>query len=242
MAALTTICTRRCLDLVKAANRARVVYVGTWLPEPLLQDTTAGDDSESELAASLQTAFLLVLQRLSPKERAAYLLHEVFDTPYDEVARMLELKQPACRQLVARAKNNLQNERVRFHPTQSQQSALLDAFQSAVQNGDAGPLASILAAEVRLTADGGGKVPAVLKDLSGVDAVATFITRRLNRYWRGFSWDKVPINGTYGAIIRDGAQATASLSFAYDKSGKVTNIYIVRNPEKLAQLRAFNIH
>ncbi len=239
---LTTLCTRRCIDLLRSANRSRVDYVGAWLPEPIQK--TMHDDAEDNpaLENSLKTAFLLMLQRLSPKERAAYLLHEVFDTPYGDVAAMLQIREPACRKLVSRAKSNLGKDHSRYRTPARQQGELLHAFEEAVTSGDMTPLAGLLSADVRLTADGGGKVPTLLAELHGVAEVTAFLSNSLHGYWHGHVWDKVDINGQRGAVIRDAGKTTASLSFAYDEQGKVTHIYIVRNPQKLASLGAVEIH
>lgn len=148
---LTTACTRRCLDLLGNAHRARVDYVGAWLPEPI--PTTAVSDAERsmQLADSLSTAFLLLLERLSPKERVAYLLHDIFDTPYAEIATMLELKEPACRKLVSRARANLLAAEQRHAPPRERQQALLEAFRLAITEGTTARLANLLSAEVRLS-------------------------------------------------------------------------------------------
>ena len=167
---LTTACTRRCLDLLKAAHRKRVDYVGAWLPEPI--HTASDDNAEEKLAltSSLTTAFLLMLERLTPKERAAYLLHEIFGQPYDEVAETLDMQETAARKLVSRAKTNIGLEKARHQTPRERQDELLSAFHSAIHGGNVTGLSALLSADVKLTADGGGKVATVLGVDTGVAA------------------------------------------------------------------------
>ena len=239
---LTTTCTRRCLDLLKAAHRSRVSYVGAWLPEPIQK--AVGDESGEglELAASLKTAFLLMLERLTPKERAAYLLHDVFEMPYDEIAQTLDTREAACRKLVSRAKANISKADIRHSTPVERQNELLSAFHAAIADGSTGSLASLLSDDVRLTVDGGGKVPAILEVLKGRADVMNFLTEKLHVYWKGRDWDDVDINGERGYVIRLGQQIAASVTFAYCESGKVTDVFIMRNPEKLRNLGEMPIH
>ena len=141
---LTTACTRRCLDLLKAAHRKRVDYVGAWLPEPI--HTASEDNAEEKLAltSSLTTAFLLMLERLTPKERAAYLLHEIFGQPYEEVAETLDMQEAAARKLVSRAKTNIGMEKSRHQTPRERQDELLSAFHAAIHGGNIAGLSSLL--------------------------------------------------------------------------------------------------
>jgi RNA polymerase sigma-70 factor (ECF subfamily) len=139
---LTTACTRRCIDLARAAHKTRVEYVGAWLPEPI--QTSPDEQDKLALAGSLQTAFLLVLERLTPKERAAYLLHEIFDVPYPEVARTLDMQEPACRKLVSRAKATIDQAKVRHVTPVDRQEQLLAAFEEALAAGSTDRLSSLL--------------------------------------------------------------------------------------------------
>ncbi|MBW6390735.1 RNA polymerase sigma factor SigJ [Billgrantia antri] len=233
---LTTTCTRRCLDLLGNAHRARVDYVGAWLPEPIPTPAVAAIDEGALLADSLSTAFLLLLERLSPKERAAYLLHEIFDTSYVEIAAMLELKEPACRKLVSRARANLQSSGQRFAPPRERQQALLEAFRLAITEGATARLANLLSAEIRLSADGGGKVPTLLKPLHGIEEVLDFLVRRLRGYWSDYQWCEADINGGPGFVMHREGSVVATVTFGYDLAGQATDIFIVRNPDKLARL------
>ncbi|MFQ3786300.1 RNA polymerase sigma factor SigJ [Halomonas sp. A29] len=233
---LTTACTRRCLDLLGNAHRARVDYVGAWLPEPIPTPTVAAAEDGALLADSLSTAFMLLLERLSPKERAAYLLHEIFDTSYTEIAAMLELQEPACRKLVSRARANLQSNEQRFAPPRDRQQALLEAFRLAVAEGATARLANLLSAEVRLSADGGGKVPTLLEPLHGLEEVLTFLVSRLRGYWSDYQWREADINGGPGFVMHREGSVVATVTFGYDRSGQASDIFIVRNPDKLARL------
>lgn len=233
---LRTICTRRCIDLLRSAHRARVDYVGAWLPEPI--QTTAGDDAGNALAlaSSLTTAFLLLLERLTPKERAAYLLHEIFDVPYPEIAAALDIQESACRKLVSRARAHVEQAKVRHTTPFDRQDELLAAFEAAVASGATDQLATLLADDIALSADSGGKVPAIDRVLHGRAEVLDFVAQSLRQYWGGYRWVAAPINGGRGVILEKDGVAAASVSFAYDEAGRATNIYIMRNPDKLARL------
>ena len=239
---LTTTCTRRCLDLLKAAHRSRVSYVGVWLPEPVQTVAEEGPEEVSDLASSLSMAFLLLLERLTPKERAAYLLRDIFDLSYAEIAEALDLKESACRKLVSRAKANVDRTGVRNVTSLERQNELLAEFENAVVSGSAERLVSLLSSEIRLSADGGGKVPAVRKVLQGIEEVARFLSKRLHKYWLGFEWSTAEINGARGIVLKEQGAVVAIVSFAYDREGAVTDIYIVRNPDKLADLGSVAVH
>ena len=241
---LTTACTRRCLDLLKAAHRKRVDYVGAWLPEPI--HTASDDNAEEKLAltSSLTTAFLLMLERLTPKERAAYLLHEIFGQPYDEVAETLDMQETAARKLVSRAKTNIGLEKARHQTPRERQDELLSAFHSAIHGGNVTGLSALLSADVKLTADGGGKVATVLGVLAGKETVLAFIVDRLTEYWSHYVREIGDINGGRGIVLRDEAknEIAATVAFGYDGDGNVNDIFIMRNPEKLTRFGEAALH
>lgn len=241
---LTTACTRRCLDLLKAAHRKRVDYVGAWLPEPI--HTASDDNAEEKLAltSSLTTAFLLMLERLTPKERAAYLLHEIFGQPYDEVAETLDMQETAARKLVSRAKTNIGLEKARHQTPRERQDELLSAFHTAIHGGNVTGLSALLSADVKLTADGGGKVATVLGVLAGKETVLAFIVDRLTEYWSHYVWEIGDINGGRGIVLRDEAknEIAATVAFGYDGDGNVNDIFIMRNPEKLTRFGEAALH
>lgn len=239
---LTTVCTRRCLDLRGAANRARVNYVGAWLPEPVSTPVDIDEAEKADLAASLTTAFLVMLERLTPKERAAYLLHEIFDLPYAEIAETLALQESACRKLVSRAKSNVDKDRVRHRMPTDQQDRFLRAFHTAITDGMTAPLAALLADDIQLSADGGGKVPTIQDVLQGADQVLNFVETGLRTFWRDLTWEFVDINNSRGVILRRNGTVDAIVSFAFDTTGKATDIYVMRNPDKLSGLNQTVVH
>ena len=239
---LTTACTRRCVDMLRASHRSRVNYVGAWLPEPIQKPAEDNTETNLDLATSLKTAFLLMLERLTPRERAAYLLHDIFEVSYAEIAHTLVMSESACRKLVSRAKQNVDRAATRYSTPIERQNELLTAFQTAIEGGTTTQLAALLSDDIRLTADGGGKVPAVLEVISGTQGVLTFVAEQLNDYWSGYNWDVIDLNGQRGVVLRHDNRVEAAVSFAYNHLGQATDIYIVRNPEKLANLGALRIH
>ena len=238
---LTTACTRRAIDMLRAAYRSRVDYVGNWLPEPVHTFIDSEAAAQMELSSSLSTAFLLMLERLTPKERAAYLLYEIFEMSYAEVAASLDMGEPACRKLVSRAKARIGDEQVRYQPTRERQTELLTAFENAIRTGRPGNLAEMLATDVRMTADGGGKVAAAADVLEG-EAVLAFLTERLSEWWAAYEWSLAELNGAKGFVLMQAGEIVATVSFAFDRSDRVTDIFIVRNPDKLVGLSDISFH
>jgi RNA polymerase sigma-70 factor (ECF subfamily) len=194
-----------------------------------------------ELSSSLSTAFLLMLERLTPKERAAYLLHEIFEMSYADVAATLDMSEPACRKLVSRAKARIGDDRSRYQPSRDRQQELLAAFEDAIRTGRPGNLAAMLAGDVRLTADGGGKVGAAASVMEG-ESVLAFLTERLSEWWAAYEWSFTELNGARGLILKQEGKIVATVSFAFDRSDRVTDIFIVRNPDKLTGLGELKIH
>jgi len=239
---LTTVCTRCCLDQLRSANRIRVDYVGTWLPEPIHTSNDSELMTSIELSQSLTTAFLLMLERLTPKERAAYLLYEIFDVSYTEVAHALRIKKSTCRKLVSRAKENIDKTKIRNITSIQKQEKFLNAFQLAVTNGEISELTSLLSGDIRLSADGGGKVPVILKPIKGKESVITFMVDSLKIYWANCQWKKIDVNNSLGFILKEGINIIAILSFSYDEQNKVDGVFIMRNPEKINNLDEISIH
>lgn len=239
---LTTACTRRCLDLLRASHRKRVDYVGAWLPEPIQTSTETDTEAMLDLASSLTTAFLLLLERLTPKERAAYLLYEIFGTPYAEIAAMLEMEEAACRKLVSRAKAQIGKAWTRQVTPVERQDELLAAFHAAITTGTPGPLAALLSDDIRLTADGGGKVRTIESVLSGKSEVLPFLVERLHEWWQKYEWNEAVINGARGLLLSHDGVTIAAVGFAYDEANRAADIFIVRNPDKLSHLEPVVIH
>ncbi|GGA51372.1 sigma factor [Nitratireductor aestuarii] len=233
---LTATCTRRCIDILQSAQHTRVQYFGSWLPEPVQLTSDDNPEAGLELSSSLSVAFLLVLERLAPKERAAYLLHEIFDQPYADVAAHLGIEEAACRKLVSRARTNIGREKPRNRVPRERQRELLDAFRSAVSTGRTEQLAALMSGDIELRADGGGRVPTQAAPIFGGSGVLTFIRDQLSGYWAAYDWRPTAINGALGALLLEEGRIAASVSFAYDDGGSISGIYITRNPEKLSRL------
>lgn len=231
---LTTACTRHCIDLLRSAHTSRVDYIGTWLPEPIHTTHQDSPEHRHELASSLSTAFLLLLERLTPKERAAYLLYEIFDMDYAQVADAVGVQEAACRKLVSRAKASLGSGQTRFQPEPARQDQLLNAFHSAIASGSTNSLMAMLSEDVELCADSGGKASAIRETLSGMSGVLDFIGQSLHVYWQTCEWLPSEINGAQGVIIKADGVITASITFGFDEAGRASRIFIMRNPEKLA--------
>lgn len=231
---LTTTCTRHCIDLLRAAQRSRVDYVGTWLPEPTRTDSDDTPEAHIMRASSLSTAFLLLLERLTPKERAAYLLRDIFDMPYPQVAATLDVEQAACRKLVSRARASIDQGKVRYQTPIEVQDRLLAAFRDAVMVGNTDTLAGLLSDDIELCADSGGKVPSIQNTVQGRAGVVTLIGQQLAGYWRAYEWVPCEINGGRAVLLRANGLVSAAITFAYDQAGKASNIYVMRNPDKLS--------
>jgi RNA polymerase sigma-70 factor, ECF subfamily len=238
---LMTTTTRICLDMLTSARARREEYVGPWLPEPVLDTAALAPDSRTELAEDLSIALLLTLERLSPLERAAFLLHEVFDFSFSEVAAALERSETACRQLAARARAHVREARPRGAAPQPLCSAeidakhtqLMSAFVAAAQSGDLNSLTRLLATDVRVVTDGGGKVAAALNVLEGADRAARFLVGATRKGWReGFTLRFAAINGLPGIII-DGPEGPVQTNAFEIDDGIIRALYVIRNPDKL---------
>ncbi len=235
---LTTACTRLCIDRLRKAKAERAAYIGTWLPEPV-----AVEPPEDEaLGESLSMAFLVMLERLSPPERAAYLLHDVFESDYAAVAAALGKSEQACRQLVSRARKSLNvsedgaKPRPRFQADAARAEALATAFVTAARAGDAKKLVAMLAEDAELWSDGGGKVAAALNVIHGADRIARFFVGIRGKQEPGLELVFRPVNGRPGIVGYVGPRADFALALEPQGSGRIGAVYIVRNPDKLARL------
>lgn len=233
---LTATCTRRCIDILQSAQRTRVHYFGSWLPEPIQLMSDDNPEAGLEFSSSLSVAFLLTLERLAPKECAAYLLHEISDQSYADVAAHLGIEEAACRKLVSRARTNIGRGKPRNRVPPERQRELLDAFRSAVSRGKTEQLATLMSGDIELRADGGGRVPTQAAPIFGDSDVLTFIRDQLSGYWATYDWLPTTINGALGALLLEEGRIAASVSFSYDDGGSISGIYITRNPEKLCRL------
>jgi RNA polymerase sigma-70 factor (ECF subfamily) len=229
---LMRITTRLCLDQLKSARVKREIYPGEWLPEPVLTD-----NSIEALDHDVSVALLLALERLTPLERAAFLLHDVFDCDYSEVATALERSEASCRQLATRARRNVQQEKPRGKVDSQQGEALARAFFTASKSGDTSTLAQLLTKDVQLISDGGGKAIAALNPIVGQDHTIRFYAG-LSRKLDGFipdHWKTCRLNGLPAIISRevDGIVQATALEIV---DGKIHRIYVVRNPDKTRHL------
>lgn len=228
---LSRVAIRLCLDRLKSARARRESYVGPWLPEPVVEDAPSDDPLD------LSMTLMLALERLSPLERAAFLLHDVFDVDYDEVARALGRNSAACRQLAARAREHVRESRPRFPVEPEEGARIASAFLDAARTGDAACLTRLLAEDAILQADGGGKRLAALAPIVGRDKVTRFfvgIARKADPS-AVYKFTPARINGQPGYVVEepDGSIHTTSLDV---RDGRVAAIYIVRNPDKLRHL------
>jgi RNA polymerase sigma-70 factor (ECF subfamily) len=231
---LVRVTTRLCLDRLRSEKARRVAYKGPWLPEPLVEDLA---EDPLERAEEVSVAFLLALQRLSPLERAVFLLHEVFDADFGAIAKALGRSEAACRQLATRARRHVREARPRFEAPEAEMVRLASAFMDAARRGDIGALTDILAADAVLISDGGGKRSAALRPIVGREDILGLIEglRRAGNLPPDAAVRPARINGLPGAVISlpDGLQ---TIAFEPDADGAIAAIYIVRNPDKLARL------
>jgi RNA polymerase sigma-70 factor (ECF subfamily) len=234
---LTTIVTRLTLNYLQSARVVREQYVGTWLPEPILTSEDSGfllEDLEHQEALSL--AFLRLLEALSPPERAVFLLHEVFEYPFNEIGSMLEKSPANCRQIFHRARQALLDKRARFVPEPQRQRQRLLGFLSASQAGNMEALTSLLAQDAISWSDGGGKVQTNLKPLYGKLAVARFWLSVIPKTPRPLTFTLDEINGSTAILCWDEDNLAGVLSLSYSAEG-IREIYALLNPEKLAYLQ-----
>jgi len=232
---LTTVVTRIALNQLASARVTRESYIGPWLPEPLLTPDGSSPSDHAELSDSLSIAFLTVLERLSPRERAVFLLRDVFGYEYDEIARMVELTEINCRQVFHRAKQRLDERKVRFPPNVETHRQLLEKFARAITDGDVDGVVDLLASDAVLWADGGGRVPAAARrPVRGSNAVARFLVGVRRKVGLGEVAMRV-INGRLALLATlDGAlQRVVSIDV---QGGRIAGIYVVANPEKLRPL------
>jgi RNA polymerase sigma-70 factor, ECF subfamily len=232
---LTCIITRLCIDHMRSARVQREQYVGTWLPEPMLTRSSNNSTDVMELADSLSLAFLAILERLSPIERAVFLLHNIFEYDYDEIGQMVGKSSTNCRQILRRAKQHLAAERPRFPVSHQQQEQITAHFLEASTKGDLQGLLALLAKDVTFWSDGGGKVVAALKPLHGAMKVARFLLAVQCKWLSSARSDLTEMNGQPGIIIHVGSEIHCAIAFEI-VDGYIQSIYSVRNPEKLARL------
>ncbi len=234
---LVTVVTRLAIDRLRAAKTEREAYVGWWLPEPLVEVDERTPEAVAEWASDLSVAFLLVLERLGPEERAAFLLRQVFDHDYPEIAAMLGKSEAACRQMVHRAAERVRQERPRFEVPRDTHRRMLEKFVAAARSGQRAAIKALLDDNAEVIGDGGGKVASFPKPLRGGDRIANLYWAQFLRLGDRISYRLVTINGEAGVLRYIDGQLESAQAFVTDGE-HIVSIYAVRNPDKLAHIGA----
>jgi RNA polymerase sigma-70 factor (ECF subfamily) len=226
---LTTIVTRLCIDHLRSAERTRMEYPGPWLPEPLAEP----NQESAELASSLTTAFLVLLEQLAPTERAVFLLREVFALDFDEIARSVGKSEANTRQILTRARGRLRDSRPRFTISRRESEEVVRRFRDACVTGNLEELMTVLHTDAEFIADGGGKALAATHPVLGADRIAEFVINVVGKTrWTESDPQLVTINGAPGLLLRHPIVGNGTYSFDI-ADGRIRAIYVVRNPDKL---------
>jgi RNA polymerase sigma-70 factor, ECF subfamily len=226
---LTTIVTRLCIDHLRSAERTRMEYPGPWLPEPLAEP----NQKSAELASSLTTAFLVLLEKLAPTERAVFLLREVFELDFDEIARSVGKSEANTRQILTRARRRLRDARPRFTVSRHDSEEIVRRFRHAYVTGNVEELMAVLHADAKLIADGGGKAAAATSPVLGADRIAQFVVDLAGKmHWSESDFQLLSINGAPGLLLHHPISGSGTYSFDI-ADGRIREIYVVRNPDKL---------
>ena len=236
--------TNLCLDRLGSAAARREQYVGVWLPEPLVDEEAGwspGPEAQAEFAQDVSVAFMLALERLSPLERAAFLLHEVFDVDFDEIGRRLERSPAACRQLASRARNHVKADYARREVAEEERARLFGAFSEAVRTRDVDALARVLAADAVMMSDGGGKASAGRQPLRGAALIARTFIRFASLPTSHWRLEPARINGLPGCLVFDEPTGdlvqTIALAPSATEPDRIGALYVQRNPDKLPRQR-----
>jgi len=232
---LVTIVTRLAIDRLRAVKVERENYVGWWLPEPLVKIDEHTPETAAELASELSLALMWVLERLAPEERAAFLLRQVFEHDYAEIAALLGKNEASCRQMVHRASQRVQQEHPRFEVSKEAHRRLLAKFMQVAHDGERETLKTLLADEVMLVSDGGGKVPSFPIILRGMDRIAKLYAHATKKFADQLVYRMATINGEPGLLRYIDGRLESAQAFVSDGT-RITAIYIVRNPDKLAEI------
>lgn len=231
---LMTTVTRLAIDRLRELRAERETYVGPWLPEPLVTETAPAADASTELASSLSVAFLVLLERLAPDERAAFLLHDVFDSGYDEIAKILGKSEAACRQVVSRARKRVRAERPRIEVSEQARTRLLERYVQAVMSQDKNALMELLASDATWTSDGGGKAKAARKVIHGRELVARFVLG-VFKHTERVQFRLVTVNGEVGLAAYVDGHLIAVQSVQMDGS-RILAVYSMLNPDKMLNI------
>jgi RNA polymerase sigma-70 factor (ECF subfamily) len=230
---LVTTATRLAIDRLRALKTERDAYSGPWLPEPLMGAEPPPPDRPVELASDLSVAFLVLLERLGPEERAAFLLHDVFDRGYDDIAAVLGKSEAACRQMVHRARERVREDRRRFETTEADRVRLVKRFTEAAEARDERTLLALFAPDATWTADGGGKTAAAPYPLTGAERIVKLVLGLSAQFERrGARMHLAAVNGETGLVVRFEGRISSALSFAIE-GDRIRAVYAVLNPDKL---------
>ena len=232
---LVSVVTRLSIDRLRKASVEREKYVGPWLPEPLIASTAPNPEEELETASDLSMAYMVLLERLTPVERAAFLLHDVFDCAYPLIANVLRKSEAACRQVVHRARQRVRSERPRFKATDAARRSLINQFMAAADAGDDVTLLSLFAKDATLTSDGGGVVPAARKVVHGRSRIARLYLLLAKKLGSRLRKEILTLNGEPGLVMYLDDAPLATVSFETDGES-IKGLYTVLNPEKLHSL------
>ena len=232
---LSAIVTRLCIDRRQSIEERKKTYIGPWLPDPVVEAGAGDPAGRLETAESVSMALLLVLESLSPVERAAYLLRRIFDYGYDEIGEILGKTEVNCRQLVSRAEEHIQRRRPRFEARPEEAERLTAAFLAACSSGDMQGLLDVLAPDSVLYSDGGGKAAAALAPIVGADRIARLFLGILKKAPAGLEIRKVRVNGQPGLLVLVDGHVIQVLTFDV-VDGRIATCYVVRNPDKLARV------
>ncbi|MDD2765407.1 MAG: sigma-70 family RNA polymerase sigma factor [Opitutaceae bacterium] len=233
---LTRITAHLCLDQLKSARVRRERYVGPWLPEPIVEAAGFSTGPADDRTDDISVALMLALERLSPLERAAFVLHDAFGQSFDEVAAALDRTSSACRQLAARARKHLRTARPRFAVPPGEGERLVEAFLRATQSGDLAGLTRLLTADAVLHSDSGGKVRSARRLILGADRIARLFATLTRKYGPPHSATPARINGLPGLLMLDYNNVTQTLAFEI-RDGAIATLYLIRNPDKLRHVR-----
>lgn len=232
---LVAVTTRMSIDRLRAAKIQREHYIGIWLPEPQMSESPATPEEITERSDEVSVAFLMLLERLTPEARAAFLLREIFDADYDEVAEAIGKTEAACRQLVSRAKVQLRDERPRYSIPREVHLHLLQTFVQAIERGDFAAINAVLAEDAILIGDGGGKVPSFPHPMAGGRRIAQLFFAPTLRYGSELSFKFVMLNGQWGLLRFMEGKLESAQSFETDGE-HIVRIHVQRNPDKLARI------
>ena len=229
---LVTITTRLAIDRLRGRQAENVSYVGWWLPEPVVELDERTPESSAEMASEVSMAFLWVLERLSPEERAAFLMRQVFDHDYADIANVLGKTEAACRQMVHRAQERVQQQQPRFDVPRHTHHALLGRFMAAAQAGDRGAMKAMMADDVQLVSDGGGKINSFMRILRGAGRVAGVFWSVEHQYPQRVDYRQARVNGEPGLLRYVEGRLESAQSFVIE-DGRIAAVLVVRNPDKL---------